>query len=221
IFVHDDRRVGELKNLERKGQERNAWYAGQVALALRILSRPLFKVLLLFRQRRRQVRNSTTLHDTEPAWHSQTRGMVLEVPRGRVEGLPYARHVGLTIERSWLRVGLSGRRWSLTRDRSQSDTKESRDGRCRRRRTLEPIRHLRLSSSRPTVFRTVMGSFVAVFTMQSRRHENTKKKTVLVFFGPSRRRGVSSRFSTAARCCRLWRRCRRNTTPASRHQETS
>src|SRR2546422_8137055 len=157
IFVHDDHGVGELKHLERKGQKRHAWYTRQVTLALGILSQPFFKILLPFRQRRRQVRNATTLHDTEPARHSQTRGMVLNVPRGRVEGLPNAHQGGLTIECPWLRVRLSGRRWGLTLDRSQSDTKDSRDGRRHRDRMLEPIRHLRLSSSRPYALRP-MGS---------------------------------------------------------------
>src|SRR2546423_12439722 len=98
IFVHDDHGVGELKHLEWKGQKCYAWYAGQVTLALRILGRPLFEVLLLFPQRRRQVRDSTTLHDTESSRHSQARGMVLDVPRRRVEDLPNAHQVGLTIE---------------------------------------------------------------------------------------------------------------------------
>src|SRR2546426_6942086 len=171
IFVHDHHGVGELKNLERKGQKRHTWYTRQVTLALGILSRPFFKILLPFRQRRRQVRNATTLHDTEPARHSQTRGMVLNVPRGRVEGLPNAHQIGLTIECPWLRVGLSGRRWGLTLDRSQSNTKDSRGG---RHRMLEPIRHLRLSSSKPLRAEYLWEATVAVFEMQPRRHENTK-----------------------------------------------
>src|SRR5207247_2367098 len=76
-----------------------------------------------------------------------------------------------------LRVGSSRRRWALTLDRSQSDTKDSRDG---RHRMLEPIRHLRLSSSRPYALRP-MGSNcgrVRNATTKTRKHEN---ENLLVF----------------------------------------
>ena len=141
VLIDDQYFAGSLENLKWKRHVVGARHARPITLefrlatviALRIVGdlhgHPLFKVLLLFRQRFRAVRNYTAFDNTLPSgscapcaqkfgMRSRLSPMRLKVPICRSERLPNPVQVGFAVRRAGRRVSREPGGRSLTRGRS-------------------------------------------------------------------------------------------------------